>query len=296
MQIWQSRRLRTLRSRAVNPRFLRVLVCFMGALAGLRGLLIHFSVSDPWTYDLVISAIQTAVAITASHWAATTYRSASPLARTFLTVPITFAGSTGFLILFWLALSLLGEKGHRLLFQFAYLYFLLILFSIPYACFAGAILNLSTDLSVRPKLETTLNKESYGVTDPRPEKKKHLAILVWIAILILCLIAFLPIVAPDDLIWRHEIYEGSELVWRIETFRSDKHRLPESLQELDIRTPDSLRAYYVKCNDTDYRVWFGTSLGESMTYDPARHKWESVSRPCAKYKEWGIGKLGRGTS
>lgn len=67
--------------------------------------------------------------------------------------------------------------------------------------------------------------------------------------------------------------QGNELVSKIEKFKSEKGRLPESLSEIGIVETESGPIYYKKESDSKYIVWFGTSLGESMTYDSDTKQW-----------------------
>src|SRR4051812_20017984 len=65
--------------------------------------------------------------------------------------------------------------------------------------------------------------------------------------------------------WR-EFRTGNEIVSRVETFRTRSGRLPENLEEVGIKDPD-LNVFYRKIGPDEYSVWFGTSLGESETYN-----------------------------
>jgi hypothetical protein len=63
------------------------------------------------------------------------------------------------------------------------------------------------------------------------------------------------------------------IISRVETYRNTQGRLPEALDEIGIGDPD-VRVYYKKTGNSDYIVWFGTSLGESETYDSHTRKWD----------------------
>jgi hypothetical protein len=73
---------------------------------------------------------------------------------------------------------------------------------------------------------------------------------------------------------RRLIRKGDDLVAAIEAFRAKNQRLPISLAELGIRETEEGPLYYKRTNASDYIVWFGTSLGDSCTYDSARGTWE----------------------
>ena len=72
--------------------------------------------------------------------------------------------------------------------------------------------------------------------------------------------------------WR-EFRTGNEIVSRVETFRARNGKLPENLQEIGIKDPD-LNVFYRKIDSDEYCVWFGTTLGESETYNSRSKKWE----------------------
>jgi hypothetical protein len=69
---------------------------------------------------------------------------------------------------------------------------------------------------------------------------------------------------------------GEQVVRKIEAFKTAKGRLPEDLPEIGI-TVQSLSeppVYYRKDSPDHYIVWYGLSLGKSMTYDSVTKKWE----------------------
>jgi len=117
---------------------------------------------------------------------------------------------------------------------------------------------------------------------PMTRKKQILIFVSCLFVIGLCGYAYFSVFGPDEFVWRDRIREGQELVVKVETFRQENHRLPESLEEVGIRVPDSPSLYYKKCNDSQYLVWFGTTLGESMTYNPARREWEPYNRTCPR--------------
>jgi hypothetical protein len=69
---------------------------------------------------------------------------------------------------------------------------------------------------------------------------------------------------------------GEEAVRKIESFRTTHQRLPESLNEIgiEVKSESDPPVYYRKESSDRYTVWYGLSLGESMTYDSATGKWE----------------------
>ncbi|HZU27985.1 MAG TPA: hypothetical protein VFA04_20820 [Bryobacteraceae bacterium] len=101
-------------------------------------------------------------------------------------------------------------------------------------------------------------------------------------ICVLALIAFaaLMIFGPDEIVWRCELHQGNDAIQRIESYRGKHHRSPGSLEETGLRDSDPSWIFYQKCNDRQYVVWFGTTLGESMTYTSWTRNWESLNRTC----------------
>ena len=69
------------------------------------------------------------------------------------------------------------------------------------------------------------------------------------------------------------IREGNEIVTKIESFRRDKGRLPDTLSEIGIKEKEEGSFYYEKKSEVKYVLWFGTTLGESVTYDSETRKW-----------------------
>jgi hypothetical protein len=69
------------------------------------------------------------------------------------------------------------------------------------------------------------------------------------------------------------IRSGNALILQVEAFRAKYGRLPEDLNELGDKDQDPY-VFFQKTSDSDYIVWFGTSLGESEVYNSATHKWD----------------------
>ncbi len=73
-----------------------------------------------------------------------------------------------------------------------------------------------------------------------------------------------------------KLRKENELVAKIEKFRTDKSRLPNSLSEIGIVETESGPIYYRKESETKYIVWFGKELGESATYDSDAKQWSNL--------------------
>jgi hypothetical protein len=79
------------------------------------------------------------------------------------------------------------------------------------------------------------------------------------------------------------IKEGNKLVSKIEYFRAEHNKLPNSLEDIGIEETDGLDVlYYSKKDSTHYIVWFGIDLGESVTYYSDTKTWENHYRPFIK--------------
>jgi hypothetical protein len=70
---------------------------------------------------------------------------------------------------------------------------------------------------------------------------------------------------------------GEEVVRKVEGFRATHQRLPESLAEIgiEVKSESDPPVYYRRESSDRYTVWYGLSLGKSMTYDSATRKWEN---------------------
>ena len=71
--------------------------------------------------------------------------------------------------------------------------------------------------------------------------------------------------------WR-DYREGNRIITAIDAFQVKNGRLPETLEEIGIRQNDPT-VFYQKVAEREYRVWFGTSLGESEIYDSQTKAW-----------------------
>jgi hypothetical protein len=67
--------------------------------------------------------------------------------------------------------------------------------------------------------------------------------------------------------------EGNEIKNKIELFKKANGRLPSSLSEFGIEEKEEGPIYYEKKDESNYILWFGAKLGESVTYDSRTNKW-----------------------
>jgi hypothetical protein len=74
---------------------------------------------------------------------------------------------------------------------------------------------------------------------------------------------------------------SNRAISKIEEFRKAKGRLPDSLSEAGVQDVESCPCY-CKTGDGSYLVWYGTTLGESDTYDSETKKWSPGNRACGR--------------
>ncbi len=77
---------------------------------------------------------------------------------------------------------------------------------------------------------------------------------------------------------RKMIKDGNKIIAQIENYRVQKGYLPESLNEIGIEELESGPHYYDVWDSINYTLYFGTSLGESMTYYSDTKKWSNQMR------------------
>ena len=90
---------------------------------------------------------------------------------------------------------------------------------------------------------------------------------------VIVLVGILYLYQPVRLFHRRDFEVGNNIISRVESFRKSHGRLPDTLAEVGINDPD-LGVFYQKTSADGYEVWFGTSLGESETYDSQTKKWQ----------------------
>ena len=71
-----------------------------------------------------------------------------------------------------------------------------------------------------------------------------------------------------------KLEKGKEIVKKIENFKNDKGKLPESLAEIGIEEREEGPIYYKKESETKFMLWFGTTLGESVQYNSDTKQWK----------------------
>ena len=75
---------------------------------------------------------------------------------------------------------------------------------------------------------------------------------------------------------------SDEVVAKVEQFKKSTGHLPEALADIGLEENESCPCYCKTSNDS-YMVWYGTTLGESDTYDSRTKQWsEAAGLACAK--------------
>jgi hypothetical protein len=107
------------------------------------------------------------------------------------------------------------------------------------------------------------------------KKSRYLRISIsTLAVVVCCLVAGCAFIwQPVWLYHWRDFRKASEVISRVEAFRKSHRSLPETLDEVGMADPD-LKVFYRRNGDTQYYVWFGTTLGESETYDSQTKRWE----------------------
>jgi hypothetical protein len=72
---------------------------------------------------------------------------------------------------------------------------------------------------------------------------------------------------------------SNAIVLKVEEFKRANGRLPNSLHEVGVEEYENCPCY-CKTKDNGYLVWYGTTLGQSDTYDSRTKKWSDVNGAC----------------
>jgi len=75
---------------------------------------------------------------------------------------------------------------------------------------------------------------------------------------------------------------SNEIIGKVEQFKKSNGRLPERLSDIGLKENESCPCY-CKTSTDSYMVWYGTTLGESDTFDSRTRTWsEAAGLVCAK--------------
>lgn len=100
---------------------------------------------------------------------------------------------------------------------------------------------------------------------------KFTGIFILVLIVLLCTLIYY---------WRNpwlrsEYQLGQQVIDKIEQFKTENRRLPESMNEIEPKYyTEEGPIYYQKLSASHYIIWFGLSLGESYTYDSENKRWQ----------------------
>jgi len=97
---------------------------------------------------------------------------------------------------------------------------------------------------------------------------------------LLGLFLYLEFLGPPKVVCRGEIRDGNRLISEIEAFQRSHSRLPSQLSEVSSRAAEQQLLFYQKCSETKYVIWFGTTLGESITYHSDSRDWVETNGGC----------------
>ncbi|MGE5846459.1 MAG: hypothetical protein ACM34O_07030 [Ignavibacteria bacterium] len=97
-------------------------------------------------------------------------------------------------------------------------------------------------------------------------------IFVISVIILICVLTIVLFVRKKE---ENSLYNlGKNTIQKIENFKNNNKRLPNSLSELGIEEKEEGPIYYNKIDSNRYIIWFGTTLGESQTYDSEKRNWK----------------------
>ena len=73
----------------------------------------------------------------------------------------------------------------------------------------------------------------------------------------------------------NDYYErGAQLITKIEKFRNDKKRLPDTIEELGIEEPMNDGPYYEKKDSAKYVVFFSIGFDNTLIYYSDKKEWK----------------------
>lgn len=75
--------------------------------------------------------------------------------------------------------------------------------------------------------------------------------------------------------WRENFNLGNEAIAKIENFKKDNGRLPESLAEIGIKETEGGPIFYHKKSPSRYLVWFTTGFDDGYFYDSETKEWKA---------------------
>jgi len=73
---------------------------------------------------------------------------------------------------------------------------------------------------------------------------------------------------------RNLINKRNKIVAKLEKYKKEQNKIPNSLNQIGIKKTEEGPLYYQKIDSTSYIISFGTSLGESTTYYSNQKQWK----------------------
>jgi hypothetical protein len=105
-------------------------------------------------------------------------------------------------------------------------------------------------------------------------------LIVFIILIVAGLVVYLAlgIVGPSSWVDRSQIRQCEALIKAVDQFRAERGRIPsaEEAEQLMIRLGWTLSEScpcYRETGQDSYEIWFGTTLGNSMTYSSVSQGW-----------------------
>lgn len=105
------------------------------------------------------------------------------------------------------------------------------------------------------------------------KKENKKVIFTFTIILVILTIMFFLLRSKENASYKNL---GEELISKIEAFRTDYNRLPNSIDELGLVEPMSEGPYYEKKDSLNYIVYFNIGFDNAITYFSETKKWKDL--------------------
>lgn len=104
-------------------------------------------------------------------------------------------------------------------------------------------------------------------------KANYKKIIIWVVVvvIIMALSVFYLRYQEDKKYER----QGAELVNKIEAFKKEHHRLPNSFSELGLEEPMGTGPYYEKMDSLNYIVYFNIGFDDTKVYYSKSKEWKN---------------------
>jgi hypothetical protein len=71
---------------------------------------------------------------------------------------------------------------------------------------------------------------------------------------------------------------GNQIVSRVENFRKENGRLPDSRSEMSLPEEETIQPFYEKRGENDYVIYYNIGFDKIKAYYSDSKKWENVDR------------------